>query len=89
MKMVKFIMFTAVIILLTLIASAPRVQAYDKKDPVENYFRIQELQYLRNQDIRDRTRLKLQERNTRSLESFVRGSRTGFRPIRRSDNKKR
>ena len=64
MKMMKIVMLIAVIILLTLIVSAPRVQAYDKKDPVENYYRIKELQYLRDQDIRDRTRLKLQERNT-------------------------
>jgi len=86
MKIATLIM---VIILFSLIASAPRVQAYDKKDPVENYYRMQELQYLRNRSIRDRKRLRLQERNTRSLERFVKGSRTGFRPIRRSDNKKR
>jgi len=60
-------------------------QAYDKQDPVENYFRIRELQYLRNQDRRDRQRLELQERNTKSLERISNGARQRYRPIKRNN----
>ena len=58
--------------------------AYDRQDPVENYFRIKELRYLRDQERRDQERLRLQRRDTKSLERISNGSRRRYRPVERN-----